>query len=96
MTGTATGGVDHFACAEGSNVHLIDYLGGDLLTVFLGDDRNNIAEVKRGHTAVITCLLHDGDFVFSGGADDVIICWDARLKLKKDLNASSKVGYDNL
>lgn len=75
VTGTATGGTENFICAEGHNIHIIDYHSGELLHVFQGDDRRRIGE-KQGHTAVVTCLLHDGDIIFSGGADENVMSWN--------------------
>lgn len=81
VTGTATGGVENFIAAEGHNIHLIDYHSGELLHVFVGDDKGKLGS-RCGHTAVVTCLLHDGALIFSGSADETIITWDTFTREK--------------
>lgn len=74
VTGTNSGGFENFLCAEGSNLHVIDYHTGELLNVMIGDDKGRLGE-KEGHTGVITALCHDGIYLFSGSADESIISW---------------------
>jgi WD40 repeat protein len=76
VTGTATGGVEHFLSAEGNNVHVIDHHNGGLVTVLVGDNKNRVGE-KTGHVGVVTCLVHDGSQIFSGSVDETVISWDA-------------------
>jgi WD40 repeat protein len=70
VTGTATGGYEEFATSEGNNIHLLDYHNGELVHFFVGGDHNT------GHIQTITCLLHDGKYLFSGSQDERILCWD--------------------
>lgn len=79
VTGTASGGFEEFVAAEGSNIHFLDYHNGSLSHVILGDDRSIIRENKQGHTGVVTCLLHDGNLIFSGSVDETICCWQVRM-----------------
>lgn len=81
VTGTATGGCEFYVCAEGNNIHMVDYHTGELLDVLPGDDRGRLGE-KCGHVAVVTTLLHDGGLIYSGSADETIIIWDSFLKKK--------------
>ena len=83
ISGTATGGVENFACAEGHNVHMIDYHSGELIHIFIGDHKSSVGE-KKGHTGVVTCLYYDGTaaIIFSGSTDETIIAWDT-VELKK-------------
>lgn len=79
VTGTATGGFEEFVASEGNNFHLIDYHSGELLHIFIGGNSDT------GHVGIITCLLHDGAYIFSGATDECIICWDTakRTMLRK-------------
>ena len=70
VTGTATGGFEFFSAAEGFHIHLIDYHNGELRHIYVG------GKEETGHTGVITCLLHDGGVIYSGGTDERIICWN--------------------
>jgi hypothetical protein len=70
VTGTATGGYEFFSAAEGFHIHLIDYHNGELRHIYVG------GKDDTGHTGVITCLLHDGAVIYSGGTDERILCWD--------------------
>jgi len=74
VTGTNSGGFENFLCAEGPNIHVIDYHTGELLNVMIGDDKGRLG-AKLGHTGVITALCHDGVYLFSGSADETIISW---------------------
>lgn len=78
VTGTASGGFEFFVCAEGSNVHICDYHNGELLHVFLGDNKFVGIGEKKGHVGVVTCIVHDGNLFFSGSVDESIICWDSQ------------------
>ena len=77
VTGTASGGVENFICAEGFNIHICDYHGGELLHIFPGDDKNRVGD-KKGHCGVVTCLYYVGGDrrAYSGSADEMIIAWD--------------------
>lgn len=75
VTGTATGGFEEFVAAEGANIHFIDYHNGTLNQVIAGSDAKK-SEDSEGHDGVITCILHDGQLVFTGSTDEKIICWD--------------------
>ena len=74
VTGTNSGGFENFLCAEGPNIHVIDYHTGELLNVMIGDDKGRLG-AKEGHTGVVTALCHDGVYIFSGSADETIISW---------------------
>lgn len=80
VTGTATGGFEEFAAAEGCNIHMIDYHSGALNYIFAGEVKNKLDPV--GHTAVVTVLCHDGALLYSGSADELIICWNTITKQK--------------
>eukprot|EP01038_Epipyxis_sp_PR26KG_P007587 gene7587-10336_t len=82
VTGTATGGVEEFAIAEGPNVYIVDYHSGTINHVFIGDSKFAGIGEKAGHVGIVTCLLHDGKMIFSGSADDTVISWDAQTKQK--------------
>lgn len=90
VTGTATGGYEEFAAAEGNNIHMIDYHNGELNHIFRGTSEsavlyntgNSAENDQRGHTGVVTCLLHDGAMLFSGGTDEKIICWNTTTREK--------------
>lgn len=75
VTGTATGGVENFVCAESNNIHVIDYHNGELLHVFAGDSRSRLGD-KQGHVGVVTCLAYDMNRIYSGSADETIMVWD--------------------
>mgnify|MGYP003385211319 FL=1 len=77
VTGTATGGVESFVAAEGKNIHIFSNHSGELEMVLVGDDKHRLGD-KLGHTGVVTCLAFDFDMIFSGGADEVILGWDAK------------------
>ena len=55
---------------------MIDYHSGELLHIFIGDDKGNLGE-KCGHTGVVTCIFYDGpaNKVYSGSIDETIIIW---------------------
>jgi hypothetical protein len=74
VTGTATGGVEMFAAAEGKNLHVFNNHSGALMNIFYGDSASRIGD-KAGHTGVITCISYDMFHIYSGGADEVIIKW---------------------
>lgn len=77
VTGTATGGVENFVCAESCNIHLVDLHVGTLLHVWAGDEESRLSEDEKvGHTAVVTCLAYDGFRCYSGSADETIMVWD--------------------
>lgn len=89
VTGTATGGYEEFAAAEGNNIHLIDYHTGELKFIFHGTTESKLMlqqvtgeKDNLGHVGVVTCLLHDGAMIFSGGVDERIICWQTQTRLK--------------
>lgn len=81
VTGTASGGVENFMCAEGFNVHMVDYHSGELLHIFPGDDKNRVGD-KTGHCGVVTCLYYEGASrrCFSGAVDEAVIQWDTENK----------------
>jgi WD40 repeat protein len=79
VTGTATGGYEVFSAAEGVNVHLIDYHSGELSHIFVGGVDG---QADVGHTGVVTCLCHDGNYLFSGATDELIICWNTVTREK--------------
>lgn len=75
VTGTSSGGVENYICGEGSNIHVIDYHTGELLNIMQGDNKDRVGD-KVGHTAVVTCLVHDASYIFSGSVDELIISWN--------------------
>jgi WD40 repeat protein len=75
VTGTASGGVENFIAAEGHNIHVLDYHVGELLHVFVGDDKNRFGE-KVGHVGIVTCLVHDATYIYSGSQDETIMKWN--------------------
>ena len=75
VTGTATGGVENFACSESVNIHIIDTHSGELLHIFRGDNKATFGK-KKGHTGVITALAYYDNIVYSGSADEKIMVWD--------------------
>jgi len=78
VTGTATGGVENFICGEGYNIHMIDFHSGELLHIFIGDDKHRTGD-KIGHVGVVTALCYDGSdgMFFSGSVDETILCWNS-------------------
>jgi WD40 repeat protein len=89
VTGTATGGYEEFAAAEGNNIHIIDYHTGELRHIMKGTVQSKLEmqqftgqEDNLGHTGVVTCLLHDGALIFSGSTDERIICWQTMTRRK--------------
>ena len=77
VTGTASEGVEWYLASEGSNIHCLDYHSGQLLHVMLGNDKHDITGKITGHSGLVTCLVHDGSLLFSGGTDEWIISWEA-------------------
>jgi len=79
VTGTSTGGAENFIAAECGNIHVVDYHSGELLHVFAGESkgahREGKSAEKTGHEGVVTCLVHDCEYFFSGGTDEYIIKW---------------------
>eukprot|EP00598_Pedospumella_elongata_P011723 CAMPEP_0185015530 /NCGR_PEP_ID=MMETSP1098-20130426/99884_1 /TAXON_ID=89044 /ORGANISM="Spumella elongata, Strain CCAP 955/1" /LENGTH=325 /DNA_ID=CAMNT_0027544659 /DNA_START=1 /DNA_END=975 /DNA_ORIENTATION=+ len=69
VTGTGTGGFEEFATAEGMHIHMIDYHSGSVNYVYIG------GSAELGHTGVVTCVLLDGKYLFSGSTDETIIAW---------------------
>ena len=92
VSGTATGGVENFVCAEGHNIHMIDYHSGELVNIFIGDSKTSVGE-KCGHTGIVTAVCYDGTSarIFSGSTDETIISWDT-VELKKLLTFTGHEG----
>jgi WD40 repeat protein len=80
VTGSASDGVEWFAASEGSCIHCIDYHSGECQHVILGGDKTRVDMKFSGHSGIVTCLLHDGIRIYSGGTDELIISWDGATK----------------
>lgn len=76
VTGTASGGVENFAAADGNAIHLFDFHNGELLHIFAGDARAVVGDKRRGHTGAVTCLCYDMNQIYSGSLDETIMVWD--------------------
>ena len=48
---------------------MIDYHSGSVNYVYIG------GSAELGHTGVVTCVLLDGKYLFSGSTDETIIAW---------------------
>lgn len=51
------------------HIHMIDYHSGSVNYVYIG------GSADLGHTGVVTCVLLDGKYLFSGSTDETIIAW---------------------
>ena len=80
VTGTASEGVEWYIASEGSCIHCIDYHNGECLHVILGGDKRKAGEAINGHSGIVTCLVHDGNKIFSGGTDEIVLSWDSKTK----------------
>eukprot|EP00903_Cladosiphon_okamuranus_P006314 g6190.t1 len=76
VEGTATGGVEKIAAAEGKKVLVYGIAKGNLEHVFNGDEPGRHTGELLGHSGVITALFFYKHMVYTGSMDCTVQVWD--------------------
>jgi WD40 repeat protein len=64
------------AITVGKDVFIYDSITGNPIQVFEGDTMYGESSHMKGHSAIITSILFEGNTVYSGGMDKKMCAWD--------------------